>query len=193
MQNKLDMQYFVTALLKEKIPLGYRYHNYEHSLYVQENALKIGQQEHCTSEEMKLLSAAALWHDTGFIRTVVGHEMQSCVLAKTHLPTYGFTENEIEIICGMIMATKLPQEPTTKLEEIIADADLVYLASDSATSKATDLFFELQFIDPSLTETAWNQMQFAFLSTHHYFTPYCKKHKEPLKQIYFNQIKKLVK
>ena len=36
-------------------------------------------------------------------------------------------KKDIEIICGIIMATKIPQRPKNYLEEIICDADLNYL------------------------------------------------------------------
>ena len=48
-------------------------------------------------------------------------------MAKEELPKFGLSEKDIELICGMIMATKIPQNPKTKLEKIIADADLEYL------------------------------------------------------------------
>ena len=188
MQNKLYMKDFVTALLKDNIPLCYYYHNYEHTLYVYEKAIQIGRHEGCNEKEIALLSAAALWHDTGYINTYANHEAAGCVLAKKHLPDFGFTDNDIKIIMGMIMATKVPQSPKNKLEEIIADADLEYLGTISAAEKAALLFKELQSLIPSLTKSAWDKMQISFLQAHHYFTLYCKEKKEPLKQAYLQEL-----
>ncbi|MEO6722119.1 MAG: HD domain-containing protein [Ferruginibacter sp.] len=188
MQNKQQMQQFVIDMLQEHLPVNYCYHNCEHSLYVQEVALQIGRYEKVTEKEMALLSAAALWHDTGYIETYAGHEEESCSLAKKYLPEFGFTTNEINLICGMIMATRVPQSPKTKLEEIIADADLAYLGTSHAAEKATDLFYELQSLNPSLTEAAWDKTQVSFLESHHYFTPYCKEKMEPVKQAYLAQL-----
>jgi uncharacterized protein len=88
----------------------------------------------------------------------------------------------------MIMATKVPQLPKNKLEEIIADADLEYLGTICVTEKADSLFKELQSLTPSLTKAAWDKMQIAFLQTHHYFTAYCKEKKEPVKQAYLKEL-----
>lgn len=55
----------------------------------------------------------------------------------------------------MIMATKIPQSPKNKLEEIIADADLEYLGTDEAAKKADDFFKELHHLHPSLTKEEW--------------------------------------
>jgi uncharacterized protein len=188
MQSKLHMKVFVVDLLKDNLPVGYYYHNCDHTLYVQEKAIQIGRHEGCSEKEIELLSTAALWHDTGYINTYQGHEEASCVLAKKYLPEYGYADNEINIICGMIMATKVPQLPHNKLEEIIADADLEYLGTISAAEKAALLFKELQSLTPSFTETAWHKMQITFLQTHHYFTRYCKINKEPVQHAYLKEL-----
>jgi uncharacterized protein len=188
MQNKITMQAFVIDMLKNKLPANYYYHNYEHTLYVQENVFEIGKHENCTEREIELLSAAALWHDTGYINTYYGHEEASCLLAKKHLPLYGFVTEDISIITGMIMATKILQTPKNRLEEIMADADLEYLGTTTAAEKAHLLFKEMQSLSPTLNEAAWNKMQIAFLETHHYFTNYCKINKDPLRYAYHKRL-----
>jgi uncharacterized protein len=188
MQNKKTMQAFVIDMLKNKLPANYYYHNYEHTLYVQQNVFEIGKHENCTEREIELLSTAALWHDTGYINTYYGHEEASCVLAKKHLPLYGFVAEDITIITGMIMATKIFQTPKNRLEEIIADADLEYLGTTDVAEKAHLLFREMKSLSPSLNEAAWNKMQIAFLETHHYFTTYCKINKDPLRHAYHKRL-----
>lgn len=188
MPNKLHMKAFVVDLLKDNLPVGYYYHNCDHTLYVQEKVIQIGRHEGCSEKEIELLSAAALWHDTGYITTYYGHEEASCVLAKKYLPEYSYAPNDIDIICSLIMATKVPQQPHNKLEEIIADADLEYLGTISAAEKAAMLYKELQSLTPSLTEAAWHKMQINFLQTHHYFTRYCTINKEPVKQEYLKEL-----
>lgn len=183
------MKKFVISMLTEKLAPYHYYHNIEHTLYVYENVKKIAKHEHCTEEEIGLLKAAALWHDTGFIHHQKGHEEESCVLAKTYLPQFGFQEHEITDVCGMIMATKIPQNPKTKLEEIIADADLEYLGTEHAEKIALRLYRELKNSNPNLDITQWNEMQIAFLSAHHYFTDYCKKHNSKNKQAYLDELK----
>jgi uncharacterized protein len=188
MQSKPDMQAFVIAMLKEKLPPFYYYHNHAHTLDVLANALEIGRHEACSAEEMELLHAAALWHDTGHIIRYNHHEEASCALARQYLPGYGFTATAIDRICGMIMATQLPQSPHNTLEAIIADADLAYLGTDSAAIQAGNLYKELLHRHPSLTEAKWNKTQLVFLQMHHYFTKFCKETKEPAKQQYLQQL-----
>lgn len=188
MQNDPAMKAFVVTLLKDNLPPYYTYHNPEHTVYVVDKALEIGNRENCTTADLELLYAAALWHDTGYIHTYVNHEEAGCTLAEQYLPGFGFTQADIGAICGMIMATKIPQSPKNRLEEILADADLEYLGTENAGTKADDFFRELQHLNPSLTKAEWNKTQVAFLQKHRYFTAFCKKHKEPVKQEYLYRL-----
>ena len=183
-----QMNDFVINMLKSEIPATYYYHNYEHSLYVIQKAAEIGKHENCTVKELELLHVAALWHDTGYVNIYNGHEEESCRLTKQYLPQYGYTTDDINTVCSMIMATKIPQSPQNKLEEILADADLEYLGTKDARMKA-DLFFkELQHLNPSMTKAEWDKTQVSFLKQHRYFTPCCREQKEPTKLKYLAEL-----
>ncbi len=188
MQNDSLMKTFVIDLLKSKIPASYHYHSYEHTLYVVDKAIEIAAAENCAQKEIDLVSTAALWHDTGFTKTYNDHEEEGCALAKQYLPHYGYSDTDIKQICGMIMATQIPQSPKNKLEEIVADADLEYLGTNQAAEKAEHLFKEWRHLDPLLTREKWNQIQISFLQKHHYFTRFCKENKELLKSIYLQRL-----
>jgi uncharacterized protein len=188
MQSKQDMQQFVTGLLNKELSKFYYYHNVAHTLYVVEKVIEIGQHEHCTAAELDLLSTAALWHDAGFIHLYNGHEEESCKLAQQYLPSYGYNSNDIDKVCGMIMATKMPHSPNNHLEEMLADADLEYLGTETAAVKANELFKELHHLNPLLTREEWNTVQISFLKQHHYFTAFCKTNKEPQKLIYLHTL-----
>lgn len=190
MQSKPPMEAFVITLLKNNLPESYYYHCPEHTLYVAEKAAEIGIQEQCTPVEIDLLRTGALWHDTGFINTYNNHEEEGCALARRYLPGYGYTADDIDKVCGMIMATKIPQAPRNKLEEIIADADLEYLGTHTAGVTSENLYRELLFLNPTLTYVEWNQTQISFIQSHHYFTNFCKINREPSKLEYLNKLKK---
>lgn len=182
MQSKQHMKDFVIGLLKDNLPETYLYHNPEHTLYVIEKALEIGRHEECTEEELEFIVLAALWHDTGYIKTYSNHEEESCKIAHQYLPEYGYTADYIDKLCDLIMVTKIPQTPKNKLDEILADADLEYLGTSDFEIKSDSLFKELQSLRSSYTEAEWNQAQISFLQKHHYFTKYCQENKETIKR-----------
>jgi uncharacterized protein len=189
MDTEQHMMHFVKELIHNSVAATYAYHNFNHTMYVYDKAIEIAAYEKCSDADMRLLKAAALWHDTGYINIYYGHEEESCVQAKKYLPDFGFTKDEIYVICGMIMATKIPQTPHNLLEQIIADADLEYLGTGEAEKQANQLFQELQMLNPYLHEELWNRTQIFFLDHHHFFTNYCKQHKDPLKLQYLNGLK----
>lgn len=188
MPNNDVMKDFVAELLKNNLPVHLYYHNVMHTMYVVEKVVEIAQHENCTNKEIELLFTAACWHDTGYINTYKGHEEESCKLAKQYLPKYEFTNNDIDTICKIIMATKLNNIPKSKLEEIIADADLEYLGTNNAATLANSLFKELKYLNPLLDEKEWHNMQISFLKKHKYYTKYCKENKEILKEAYLQYL-----
>jgi uncharacterized protein len=107
---------------------------------------------------------------------------------KRNLPGFGFTKEQIDIICGMIMATKIPQQPKNLLEEIIADADLDYLGREDVYSIADTLFKELKIHANLTDENVWNQVQVNFLNSHSYHTNYSKRLRAPKKQQYLEKL-----
>jgi uncharacterized protein len=110
------------------------------------------------------------------------------------LPEFGFTDDQLALICGMIMATKIPQKPVTLLEKIIGDADLDYLGRDDAGSIAQTLFMELKTRDIIHEEKEWLRFQLDFLNQHQYHTDYARKFRAPAKQAYIDMLtKKLAK
>lgn len=114
----------------------------------------------------------------------------SCGIARETLPGYGYRREDIGKICGMIMATQIPQSPANHLENILADADLDYLGRDDFFTIGDTLFEELKQIGILLTERDWNQLQVRFLEAHRYFTDYSIANRKPQKNIYLNNLKK---
>jgi hypothetical protein len=131
--------------------------------------------EGVSGEDLTLLLTAVLFHDSGFLIQQKDHEEVGCSIARQYLPDYGYEPQQIERICGMIMATRIPQTPHNKLEEIICDADLDYLGRDDFFIIGAFLFEELRTFGVISTENEWNNLQVRFLEHHHYFTGSAKK------------------
>ncbi|MGH2565985.1 MAG: HD domain-containing protein, partial [Ginsengibacter sp.] len=155
-------------------------------------ALKIAEAEKLSEHEIKLLRIAALFHDAGFTRVYKNHEEKGCQMVKDILPSFGYAEEEITIICGMIMATKIPQSPKTKLEKIICDADLDYLGRNDFHRISNTLFEEMKIYVHVHDEKQWNIIQKNFLEKHHYYTQYGIINREPKKQKHLKKIEKLI-
>lgn len=180
---------FILGKLSNELPKHLTYHSVEHTRDVYNSAELLGRQENVSPYELKLLLTAAWFHDAGFLKGPKDHEETSCHIAREVLPDFDYTPAEIERICGMIMATKLPQTPGNHLEEILADADLDYLGRDDFFITGEKLFDELLVLGMLTTRMQWNILQVKFLESHHYFTKTAIALRQPKKQEHLEQIK----
>lgn len=161
---------YIEYRLSSELPAGLSYHSPAHMRDVYAATERIAAAEGIAGSELELLRTAALFHDVGFIRQTTDHERIGCDIARESLPEFGYADTDIESICGMIMATRIPQQPNNKLEEIIADADLDYLGRDDFWTIGKQLFDELRYYGRIATVDEWNALQIRFLEQHHYFT-----------------------
>jgi uncharacterized protein len=188
--NRFDKLYEkILGDLEKNLPEYLTYHDFNHTRLVIEKAILIGENEQISDHELLLLKVAALYHDTGYLTDPENHEEESCKLAEADLSKVGFTKNEINLICGMIMATKLPQSPHSLLEGILADADLEYLGTDEFQIISEKLFEEIKHSKPKMTVKEWYSLQIDFISKHSYHTKFCQNQREPKKLENLSRIK----
>lgn len=168
---------------------GLLYHSADHTLDVIASAERIAATESISESELLLLKTAALLHDSGYLFASNNHEEKSCGIARNILPDYQIADAEIEIICKLIMATKIPQSPQNKLEEILCDADLDYLGRDDFFELSQKLFNELKIFEKISDEPKWNVIQISFFEKHHYFTETSKALRNPVKEKHLYSIR----
>lgn len=180
---------FLIPKLEAGLPAYLTYHNTQHTISVIEYAEKLAKEENITGEDLILLKTAALFHDAGFLQDHNEHEQLSCKVAGKHLPEFGYSAEQIEHICKMIMATRLPQTPGDRLSEILCDADLYYLGTDQYTATADKLFNEFKKTGVVKSQTEWELKQVEFLSSHRFFTHSAKSKLEVTKQETLQQLK----
>lgn len=191
MDYKGVKSYVLHKLEEELLPI-YTYHGLHHTIDVLNVIKQLCIAEDISTYDATLLKTAALLHDVGFTVSPKEHEATGCLIAKSILPSYGYNDTEITLICGMIMATKIPQNPQTLLERIICDADLDYLGRDDFFTIGNTLFEELKTLGIIATDLEWNQMQVKFLENHHYHTDTTKALREDKKQKHLQYVRSLI-
>ncbi len=183
---------FILQKLESELSEQLYYHGIHHTLDVLNIVEELCRYETIEGEDLILLQTAALFHDSGFTVSSKNHEELGCLIAKEFLPKHGYTDGQIRRICGMIMATKIPQSPQNHLEEIICDADLDYLGREDFYSIGKSLFDELKSFGILESEEQWNRIQVKFLEGHHFHTETNLARRAPIKRIYLDELKALV-
>jgi len=187
-----DIQELILDKLERELPEFLFYHNVKHTVDVVTEVELIGWAEGCSDEEILLLKTAALFHDAGHTVSYDDHEYQGTLLAHEMLPAYGYSNEQIERICGIIMSTKLPPRPSDILEQIICDADLDYLGRSDFIPVSNTLFEELKAQDKITNLNDWNRMQVKFISGHQYFTATARSLREVNKKLQIERIRSLI-
>ncbi len=188
-----DLQELILDKLERELPPYLYYHNYKHTIDVINQAELIGLGEGVSEEEILLLKTAALFHDAGHIISYENHEYYGCQMAKEYLPKFNYTPEQIDKICELILATKLPPKPKNLLEKIMCDADLDYLGREDFIPVSNTLFEELKAQGKINSLNEWNKLQVKFLTGHQYFTETANKLREVNKEKQIERIKKLIK
>lgn len=179
--------------LKSELPDTCFYHSPGHTKDVLAQSLVIAEEIGLSDKEIEVLKLAALFHDTGFVFSPKAHEENSCVIAEKRLQELDVEQGIINQVKSAIMATKIPQNPKNKIEEVLCDADLDYLGRDDFYEIGNKLFQELKVQNIVADEVQWNELQAKFLSSHSYFTEYSKLKRAPKKEEYLQEIKDWLK
>lgn len=179
--------------LARELPEIVTYHSLQHTRDdVVPAAERLAHAEGVNGEDLLLLRTAAYFHDLGFVVRREGHELAGAEIAAQVLPTFGYTPEQIEKICRMIMATRIPQSPTTLPEQILADADLDTLGSDHFWRQSEKLRAENEAFDGPMSDVQWYATQVAFIENHRYWTASARALREPRKQEHLAQLRRLL-
>ncbi len=171
-----NMRVDIINKLKALLPEDLVYHDVQHTLSVEKAAIRYARLEGISEQEMHLLRTAVLYHDSGFILQYNENEDFAIQLAKNNLPAFGYSEEQINVICDIISATKPGRKPTSLLEQIMRDADHDYLGRVDYKMIASKLRAELSLFNGiEMTDEKWIEFQLNYLrNEHRYFTETAK-------------------
>ena len=190
----LKLKSRILELLRTELDPRLTYHSPEHTEDVIEQVGRLAEAENITDKRLlHLMNIAALFHDTGFLRSYKGHEEDSCAIMRDTCSGM-LNEQELKLIEGMIMATQLPQAPVTLPERIICDADLDYLGRDDFEPISMTLKNEFMTFGVVKNEEEWDRLQVSFFDSHNYFTKTSIRERCPVKMRHLERLKqKLVR
>ena len=196
LENKFfcDVKVFVFNLFKEKLPSGTVYHNENHTSNVVNAANEIGLSQNLSEEELETVLLAAWFHDTGYIDGAKDHEERSIEIVNNYLGERNFSKEKIVKVKALIRATKMPQKPTGKLEEILCDADMSHMGSTGFMNESKLLRLEHeQLVNEVLADHEWLEQTEQFLSKHQYFTDHAYENWNAQKTLNWLTVKNTIK
>lgn len=188
MKGYLKLRHIVLTKLENGLPKHLTYHNLDHVLdvlnvcnqYIKRNKIK--------GDDAFLLRIGAIVHDMGFLKTNINHEEVGAEMAAEIMTSLDMDPKHIDIVKGLILATKIPQNPKTELQKIICDSDLDYLGRNDYPEISSRLNLEFKATNVIKTDLDWKNLQISFLTKHEFHTSFAKKYRSPKKLYWLEKI-----
>lgn len=186
----VEAERYVSNKLRNEIPENYTYHTLDHTLEVVKNAIYIGTKENLSEDEMNQLIVAAWFHDLGYIKKYAGHEAESAAMADKFLAERQVDKTIRDSIVDCILATTFPQQATTKIAEVLCDADFMHLGQSTYFDWAKKLRQEQKSAGVAASKKIYFEKESVkVFEQHRYFTNYCRNTLTETKQANLKRIK----
>jgi len=167
---------YVEKKLAAKLPHEYRFHNYNHAVNIVNNVNEIADGMRVSDHDRQILLTAAWFHDIGYIWQIENHETAGAAVARSFLSENGIDEEDIEKVQACILSTKYPPNPTSVLEQIICDADLMHLGQKDFFDQTALLRDEWSLTrNHNYSDEEWHALNVDFVTNHVFHTKYCRK------------------
>lgn len=149
------------------------FHNLQHTQDVVAAVEEIGSHTDMTDDELESAIVAAWLHDIGYVEGDGGHEQKAADKAKELLKSWGASHKKVLEVSEAILATIMPQRPTSIVGKVLCDADLHHLSSESCSEKSDRLRAEWQSHGvKEMTDEDWIKQNIEFMEGHRYHTAY---------------------
>ena len=133
---------------------------------------ELAQHYDLSERDVLVLRLAAWFHDTGYAEGWEGHEERSATLADAFLRGRDVADPSLlGEVRTTIMATRMPQQPTSFLGELLADADLSHLGEESYWDRCGRVRQEFALTRAwIMSDQEWIDFELAFMLKHRYHT-----------------------
>jgi predicted metal-dependent HD superfamily phosphohydrolase len=178
-----ESESYISALLAEHLPANIIFHDFNHALMIKKYAETIGGQTGLNAEEMNMLRISALFHEVGYVNSYEQSNEESIKIASAFLAEHNIDQQAIDHISEIIRSTKLPQNPKDKIAEVLCDADLMYIATESGIEQ-----FDLLYDEAAMSakkpgkRPVYEKGSIDSFTTHAYFTDFGKTSLQPAKE-----------
>ena len=192
MKGYIQLRKKAFEILQSDLSEELYYHGFHHTLDVLNVCNQYIKREKIKKYDAKLLRIGALLHDIGFTISNVNHEDRGVEIAKQLMDDFGFSKADFKVVKGLILSTRIPQDPKTELEKIICDADLDYLGRSDFYKISNFLFKELKAYSIINNQREWDIAQIKFLESHYYHTDFALRNRQTKKEERIAELKKQI-
>ena len=173
-----DLEEVVFNDILTKLPESIHFHRLEHARKIYNHSFLLCRSEGIEQEGRLLIRTAALMLFTGLTKNYHNFESRSAVICREILPDFSYSEKQVDRICNLILATKLPFKPNNRLENILIDARMDYIGWPDYTRVIKDLFKELTATGSNINGQQFKKQQQELLFNFEYYTVAAQRMRE---------------
>ena len=184
----------VTTFLNKELPSSYCYHDLSHTQDVVNAVFYIASGMKVPDHDKCILASAAWFHDIGYVENPDAHELTAALIAVKFLEERKVDAEDVKLVKGCILATKYPQHPSTLLEQIICDADMLHVGRKEYFKKSALIREEWRLTKAdNYNEQQWLRLNIDFISNHRFHTKFCRENFDARKSKNLAHLKTLEK
>ncbi|MCD4695706.1 MAG: DUF5706 domain-containing protein [Bacteroidales bacterium] len=166
---------FIADLINKKLPADMSYHTANHARNVASAARIIGKECELDDDELNMVILCAWFHDVGYVESYDDHETHSAEIAAEFLKSNEISDEQIDLVKNCIYATRIPQNPQSKIAEVLCDADMLHLAGPDYYEHVDLMRNECKRVEQKkLSKNDFDNISVHFFGKHHYHTQYGK-------------------
>jgi predicted metal-dependent HD superfamily phosphohydrolase len=185
---------FVRSHYKEHRNLNLLYHTIAHTEKVVTAVTEITNSYRLSEKEFFICIIAAWFHDIGYYEDALNHEEVGAKKAEEFLMSNGVDEETTRAVKNCVLATKIPQNPTDLLEQIVCDADLYHFGTDEFQVQNKLMRKETELMNNvKIDKDEWQSSTLLLMENHHFHTDYCNKELNQKKKENLRKLEKKVR
>jgi hypothetical protein len=165
-----DLEDVVFGSLLNNLNEHLYFHKLEHAQKVYNQAFLLCRAEEVDQYDRLLIRTAALFLFTGLTQSHANFENRSAVICREILPEYQYSESQIDQVCNLILATKMPFNPRNHLEKVVIDARMDYIGRPDFTTRIKLFFQELLETGAKINGQQFKHQQLELLYNFEFFT-----------------------
>lgn len=173
-----DLEEKVFDDILENFPESLHFHTPKYARKVYNQSFLLCRSEEIEEEDRLLVRTAALMLFTGLTQDYYNFENRSSVISREILPDYSYSDRQIDQICNLILATKVPFSPNNRREKILIDSRMEFIGRPDYTTRIKQLYKELKEVGAKINGQQFKNQQLELLFEFQFYTVAAKRLRE---------------
>ena len=165
-----DLEEIVFERLRKELPENLHFHTFNYIKHIYDHACLLSNAESLNAEDSILIKTSALFLFYGLCTNYHNFQNKSAEITREMLPGYKYSDNQINVICNLILFSKFQHEPQNYLEKIIYDLKTEHYNRADFLKLYKLHFLEVVENSGKITIQEWKQDQIRFLKKHNFYT-----------------------